>query len=157
MIRNVKKRFWKPALIFVTLGIVLLAGLQFDGNVSHLLKRRSDFISNIQMGGHRYSFSFASLKYYLSSITEPFAWINIFGNLIPFVILSFLACGAFSSRKVLYSLIYCFSIGVGIELLQYVTWLGAFDISDILVRSLGILAGIAVYWLINSVCGCSRT
>lgn len=75
-----KKKYWKQLFILLTIAILLIIGLKFDGNLLHLLKQREDFISNVQMGGERYSFSFASLKYYLSYISEPFAFINILGN-----------------------------------------------------------------------------
>ena len=72
-----KKNVWKKALIFMTIIVFLLIGLKFDGNLSHLLEQRADFMNNVQMGGSRYSLSLASLKYYVSYITEPFAFRNI--------------------------------------------------------------------------------
>ena len=119
-----KKNVWKKALIFMTIIAFLLIGLKFDGNISHLLEQRADFMNNVQMGGSRYSLSLASLKYYVSYITEPFAFRNIFGNAGLFAGLSFCACGAFSDKKLLSSWAYSFSIGVGIELYKYFTRLG---------------------------------
>lgn len=143
-----EKKFWKLSFILMTIIIVLIVGLKFDGSLSRLLEQRDDFISNIQMGGDRYTFSLASLKYYFSCIAEPFALLNILGNIGPFAILAFLACGAFSNNKVLYSMLYCILLGIGIELFQYITWFGAFDISDILLRFTGILIGLLAYYLI---------
>ena len=140
-----KKNVWKKALIFMTIIAFLLIGLKFDGNLSHLLEQRADFMNNVQMGGSSYSLSLASLKYYVSYITEPFAFRNIFGNAGLFAGLSFCACGAFSDKKLLSSWAYSFSIGVGIELFQYFTCFGAFDLSDILLRFAGIMAGILMY------------
>lgn len=141
------KNIWKWSFIFMTIIIVLTVGLKYDGSLSRMLERRSDFINNVQMGGDRYTFSFASLKYYLSCVTEPFAFKNIFGNAGSFAVLAFLACGAFPQKKVLYSFLYCFILDVGIELFQYLTWFGALDVSDIFLRMAGILVGILVYFI----------
>lgn len=140
---NLKK--WPLRLM--TLFAFLILGLKFDGNLSQLLQRRKDFINNIQMGGERYSLSFASLKYYIAYITEPFAFINIFGNIGLFAILAFFARISFSKNSILYSFFYCLLAGIFIELFQYITWFGAFDISDIVLRFVGILMGISIYYL----------
>lgn len=142
-----KKKYWKQLFILLTIAILLIIGLKFDGNLLHLLKQREDFISNVQMGGERYSFSFASLKYYLSYISEPFAFINILGNIGPFTILAFLASGVFLKKNLLKSLLYCLLLGIGIELFQYATWFGAFDLADILLRLIGALLGLLIYSL----------
>lgn len=132
----------------MTVIIILIAGLKFDGSLAHVWERRSDFISNIKMGGMRYSFSFASLKYYLSCITEPFAFLNIAGNTGMFAVLAFLCCGAFSRKKIRRSLLYCLLLGTGIEAFQYLTWFGAFDSSDIVLRFAGTAAGIMLYFAV---------
>lgn len=142
-----KKTYWKLLFMLMTIAIILIVGLKFDGSISHLVQQREDFINNVQMGGERYSLSFSSLKYYLSYIAEPFALINVLGNIGPFVILAFFACGAFSKNNIIYSLLYCFLFGIGIELFQYATWFGAFDLSDILLRLIGTLIGILAYFL----------
>lgn len=144
-----KKRFSEISLILMTIVIVLIVGLKYDGNLSHLLKQRADFISNIQMGGNRYIFSFSNLKYYISYITEPFALLNILGNIVPFIMLSFFAYGAFSNKKMIYTWIYCFFVGIGIELFQYFTWFGVFDISDIVLRLVGTLIGVFICFCWN--------
>lgn len=46
-----KKKYWKQLFILLTIAILLIIGLKFDGNLLHLLKQREDFISNVQMGG----------------------------------------------------------------------------------------------------------
>lgn len=140
-----KRRGWKLSLILMTIAILLIIGVKFDGSLSNIWKQREDFISNIQMGGDRYTFSFASIRHYMFHIIEPYAMRNILGNIGPFVILAFLACGAFPGRKILYSWLYCLFWGIGIEVFQYLTWFGAFDISDIVLRAVGILVGILGY------------
>lgn len=120
-------------------------GLKFHGSLSQALEQRTDFIHNIQMGGNRIAFSLASLRYYISYITEPFAFFNILGNIGPFAILSFLAYGTFFNQKIVYSCLYCSFVGIGIELFQYFMWFGAFDISDIFLRFIGILTGMLIH------------
>ena len=142
-----KINFKKWPLRLMTLFIFLVVGLKFDGSLPRLLERRSDFINNIQMGGERYSLSFASLKYYISYITEPFAFGNIFGNIGLFTILAFFSCISFSKSNILYGFFYCLLIGICIEIFQYITWFGAFDLSDIVLRLVGILMGIFIYYL----------
>ena len=138
---NLKK--WPLRLM--TLFTFLILGLKFDGNLSRLLERRTDFTNNIQMGGERYSLSIASLKYYIAYITEPFAFINIFGNIGLFALLALFSCISFSKSSILYSFFYCLLAGICIELFQYITWFGVFDISDIVLRFIGILMGISIH------------
>ena len=145
------KKIWKYLLFLMTIVIVLVVGLKFDGNLEHLLKQRTDFISNIQMGGDRITFSFESLKYYIFYITEPFALLNISGNIGLFAVFGFLACGTFLNKKTLYSCLYCSFWGIAIELIQYFTWLGFFDISDILLRFIGILIGSLIYTIVFTI------
>lgn len=140
-----KKKYWKLSLIFMTIIIILTMGLKFHGSLSQVLEQRADFIRNIQMGGNRITFSLASLRYYISCITEPFAALNIFGNIGLFAMLSFFAYGTFFNQKILYSCLYCCLVGIGIELFQYFMWFGAFDISDILLRFIGILTGVLIH------------
>lgn len=145
------KKIWKYLLFLMTIAIVLVVGLKFDGNLEHLLKQRTDFIRNIQMGGDRITFSFGSLKYYISYITEPFALLNIFGNIGLFAIFVFFACSTFLNKKTLYSCLYCSFWGIAIELIQYFAWLGALDISDILLRFIGILIGSLIYTIVFAI------
>lgn len=111
------------------------------------LNKEKTLLAMCKWGGERYSFSFASLKYYLSYISEPFAFINILGNIGPFTILAFLASGVFLKKNLLKSLLYCLLLGIGIELFQYATWFGAFDLADILLRLIGALLGLLIYSL----------
>lgn len=143
-----KKKFWNLSFILISIMIVLFMGLKFDGSLERLFVRRQDFIRNIHMGGHRYSFRLSSLSYYLRNITEPFALLNIGGNIGPFAVLSFFTCGVLSKKRCFYSFLYCIFWGIGIEIFQYVTWFGAFDVSDILLRLIGTLMGLFVYAII---------
>lgn len=142
---KIKPQKW--LLVLITLFVFLILGLKFDGSLSRLLEHRINFINNIQMGGERCSLSFASLKYYITYITEPFAFVNIFGNIGLFVMLAFFACVSFSTKNVLYGFFYSLFVGICIELFQYIAWFGAFDISDIVLRFIGILMGIVIYYL----------
>ena len=152
-----RKRSWKIFLILMTIAVVLAVGLKFNGSFPQLLKQREDFIRNVQMGGDRYTFSFASLKYYFSCITEPFAFLNIFGNIGSFAVLTVLACGAFSDQSIWYGVLYGCLIGIGIEVFQYMTWFGAFDISDIFLRCAGSLVGYLLYVVSAKVWGVKKT
>lgn len=147
-----KKKSKRLLLALITLLVTLVLGIQFNGNLSRLLEQRADLIYNITvLGGYRYTFSFASLKYYISHITEPFAFVNIGGNIGIFALFSFFVCIFLSSKKKLFSLLYTFLVGIFIELFQYFTWFGVFDISDIILRLIGSLVGIFLYYLYNIV------
>lgn len=145
------KKSQKWLLIISTLLVFFIFGIQFDGSLSHLLERRMDFVNNVQMGGERCSLSFASLKYYISCITEPFAFVNVFGNIGLFMVFAFLVCFSFPGKPAFSSFLYCLCVGIFLELFQYITWLGAFDISDIALRFAGSFMGIAVYGLYGAV------
>lgn len=146
---DMKKKSKRVLLVLMTLLVICILGIQFDGNLSGLLERRADFIYNVKtLGGYRYTFSLASLKYYASCITEPFAFANIGGNIGIFAIFSFFVCVSFFSEKKLHALLYCSLVGILIELFQYFTWFGVFDVSDIILRVIGSLTGIFFYCLL---------
>lgn len=85
---------------------------------------------------------------------EPFAYRNILGNIIPFLPMGFLVPVVFKSCHNAWKTMLVCTIGVcGIELVQLVAAIGFFDIDDILLNTVGCLAGYVLYRVANRLYG----
>lgn len=83
---------------------------------------------------------------YFRNITESYAYINILGNIIPFVPLGFFVPVYLKKhQRFLKTILICILSICGIEIFQLVTALGFFDIDDIILNTVGCLMGYSVY------------
>ena len=71
--------------------------------------------------------------------------INIFGNFFIFMRLQFFLIELFEIRKIKQNFLVCFTITFVIEILQFLTLQGSFDVDDILLRLFGAWISYAVY------------
>jgi len=144
------RKQWMILLIIVSGLVLCIFGIQFDGNISHLIERQQAYKNNVQMGGQRYNLtSLSTLKYYFSYIREPFALYNILGNIVPYSIMAIIAKAAFEGKKATYPLLYCVLFSISNELMQYFSWLGKLDIGDILLNLIGSIIGICIYIMLK--------
>ncbi|UFJ59770.1 VanZ family protein [Brevibacillus sedimenti] len=68
------------------------------------------------------------------------------GNIIAFCPLGFLIPAIFTKfRKVSKTLLICFISVIGIEVFQFVTMLGFFDVDDIMLNMTGCIIGYLIY------------
>lgn len=85
---------------------------------------------------------FRSIETQLRHITEWWAFKNILGNIIPFMPFGFLLPMVYSKID---SFSRCFAAGIlfvlFVELFQFLTKIGSFDVDDIILNLLGILLG----------------
>lgn len=85
---------------------------------------------------------FRSIGTQLEYITEWWALKNILGNIIPFMPFGFLLSMVYNKVD---SLFRCLAAGIlfvlFVELFQFLTKLGSFDVDDIILNLLGILLG----------------
>ena len=72
---------------------------------------------------------------------------NLLGNLLPFIPFGFLLPIAYPRIKALVGM---FAV-LFIEIFQYMTRLGSFDIDDIILNMVGVLSGYGTFGLVNHV------
>ncbi|MFJ7667568.1 VanZ family protein [Lysinibacillus sp. NPDC097195] len=83
---------------------------------------------------------------YLEDITYTYAYLNILGNIIPFVPLGMFIPIIYKRYSNLKQVLIIFTICIiGIETLQFITMLGFFDVDDILLNMIGCLVGYSFY------------
>ena len=134
---------WK--VIFVTYVCLLLyfVVIKFNGSIDRIISIKESRDS----GYWNYNlYPFRTIRPYLESILNSYAYMNIFGNIVPFVPMGFLI--PIISKKYINALI-TFFISliciIGIEIFQFITMLGFFDIDDILLNAVGCIIGYGIY------------
>lgn len=75
-------------------------------------------------------------------------YINILGNLIPFVPLGFLIAINEQKRNPILSMLKCFIMILFFEFVQFITCFGFFDIDDIFLNIVACIVGIITYYSI---------
>ena len=125
------------ALLF---GIVII---KFRGSLSELFVK----IESTPFGTNYNLIPFNSIGEQLSHFSEGWARFNLMGNVIPFkplgVLLPMISEKANSFIRVLF-------IGIGfvlfVEVFQFFTRLGSFDVDDVILNMFGILIGYLIVW-----------
>lgn len=136
-------RVWK--IIFVVYAFLLLyfVVIKFNGAIHRieLIKASRD------LGAWNYNLSlFRTINSYFKNISDSYAYINILGNVVCFVPMGFLIPMNFKRYRNLLRAISIFIIFIiGIEILQFITMLGFFDVDDILLNMFGCIVGYYIY------------
>lgn len=135
--------------LYIALLFVLVV-VKFKGSFYELSDRINSYSS---YGSINYNLvPFRSMHTQIKYITQWWALKNLLGNIIPFIPFGFLL--PITYRK-LNSAIKVFSIGLAtillIEIFQYFTWLGSFDVDDIILNMIGIVCGYCMISLINRI------
>ena len=133
--------------LYIALLLVFVVA-KFKGSFYELSERIHSFS---MYGSINYNFiPFRSISPQLARITQWWALKNLLGNIIPFIPFGFLLPIAY---KNLTSAIKVFCIGITsillIELFQFFTKLGSFDVDDIILNTIGITCGYLMFLLIN--------
>ena len=134
---------WK--IIFVTYVCLLLyfVVIKFNGSIDRISSIKESRDSGY---GNYNLYPFRTISPYLDDIRHLYAYMNILGNIVPFVPLGFLIPTISKKyinalKTILISLI-CI---IGIEIFQFITMLGYFDIDDILLNTFGCIIGYGIY------------
>ena len=132
------------ALLFVCVVV------KFKGSFYEL----SDRINSYSMQGSiNYNLiPFRSMSVQLRRITQWWALKNLLGNIVTFVPFGFLLPITYKKFN---SAIRVLSIGfvsiVLIEIFQFFTKIGSFDVDDIILNMIGIACGYLIFWVINRI------
>lgn len=76
---------------------------------------------------------------------------NLFGNIIIFIPFGFFMPMASRYRNFLETVFYSFALSFGVEVFQLLTKVGSFDVDDMLLNTLGGMAGFIVFIICNAV------
>lgn len=142
-IKKNKKLFKIILIIYIILllffVILKLNRITFSSDISHILSDRKKGYWNFNF------IPFKTIKYMIKSNN----FINILGNIIPFLILGFLVSLSSEKFKIIRLIFKCFGLIIFFESLQFITCLGFFDIDDILINTLSCFIGIILYLIVK--------
>ena len=138
---------WKFLFSIYILLVLNFIVIKFNGEVQLVINKIQ---SNIQRRNNGESFAnlvpFRTIETYISDLSFSVAFMNIFGNIIPFIPLGFLIPMAFPSRRnLIKTMISCFLIIISVETLQLILLLGIFDIDDIILNLLSCFIGFILF------------
>lgn len=89
---------------------------------------------------------FRTMETYIRNMNDGVAFINILGNIIPFIPMGFLIPMAFpSQRNIMKTMIFCFLLIGSIEILQFVFFLGSLDIDDMILNQISCATGFMLF------------
>lgn len=124
--------------------LFMVIAVKFSGSFSDLLERVQDYE---EAGILRYNLQpLKSIRSMLRHVTEGWAFINLFGNIIPFIPFGFLLPLSYVNNDKLYRVfVWGLLFDIFIETFQLFTGLGVFDIDDIILNMAGITCGYLLF------------
>ena len=141
MSRVVKRRITLKIIWWIyIIMLFLLVVIKFHGSTSAIISR----IERYSLPGSiNYNLiPFRSISVQLESISEGWARYNLLGNIVPFMPFGFLLPIAFRKINLFWKVIGVgFVVDLSIEVFQYITKIGSFDVDDIILNMIGIVLG----------------
>lgn len=122
------------------IALFLLVVIKFHGSISGIISRIE---SNSLPDSINYNLiPFRSMGAQLKNISEGWARYNLLGNIVPFMPFGFLLPIAFRKINSFWKVIGVgFIVDLCIEVFQYITKTGSFDVDDIILNMTGIVLG----------------
>ncbi len=129
--------------------IILLFGvviIKFRGSFIEL----SNKIASTSFGMNYNLIPFRSIGEQMAHFSEGWARFNLLGNVIPFIPFGFLLPVVWRKANTFMKVfIFGISFILLIEIFQFLTRLGSFDIDDIILNMAGIIIGYLMIWVVN--------
>lgn len=148
-----KKRGWKWLFFIYIVMVLNFIVIKFNGNiyaVIHTIEMNMSWRAMDEGSGINLV-PFRTIGAYVSDLSFGVAFINIMGNIIPFIPMGFLLPMAFSSqRKIMKTMITCFLIILSIEVIQLMSFLGSFDVDDIILNLISCLIGYLLFLMFKN-------
>ena len=143
---KVLKIFWWVYIVLLFVFVVV----KFKGSFYELSDRINSYSKESSIN---YNFiPFRSTSHYIKNITEWYALKNLLGNIIPFIPFGFLLPIAYKKFSVAIKVL---STGLAsillIEIFQFFTRIGFFDVDDIIFNMIGIVCGYLMFLVINRI------
>jgi len=151
MSKKKEKPYLKIVFWIYIFAVFVIVVVKFQGSLYGLTNKISSVRSDREAGFWNYNIvPLKSISPYLKNITYGYALKNILGNIIPFVPFGFLLPIAYIKyRKFLKVMRISFVSIFGVELFQFVTMLGAFDVDDIFLNMIACLIGYCLFRLLQ--------
>ena len=142
-----KDKIWGIILVVYVFLLILFVVIKFDGSINSISDRIDSIKESRSEGFWNYNLVlFRSISHYLLHITSSHGYMNIIGNIVPFIPLGFLIPMNFNKYRTLVKTVFVSFISIiGVELFQFCTMLGHFDIDDILLNTIGSLIGYFIF------------
>jgi glycopeptide antibiotics resistance protein len=143
----VLKNHWKAVFIVYILLLVNFIILKFTGDVDSVLTTIQNNRERSAHGEIAVNFiPFRTIRGYISDLAYGISFINLFGNIVPFIPMGFIVPMAFPSlRSGLKTMTACFLLICSIEILQGISFLGSFDVDDIILNFSSCYIGFMVF------------
>ncbi|WP_375199170.1 VanZ family protein [Bacillus sp. RS11] len=143
------KTIWKSMFTIYILMLLIFVVFKFNGDVQ-------DVINTIHINKNRgvgvNLVPFATIEAYISDIDSDISFINILGNIIPFIPMGFIIPMAFSSlRNFMKTMITCLLLICSIEILQLIFYVGSFDVDDIILNQISCIIGFVLFKVCKNV------
>lgn len=134
---------WKFLFSIYILLVLNFIVIKFNGDIQDVINTiQSNIIRRNQGESFANLVPFRTIETYISDLSFSVAFMNIFGNIVPFIPLGFLMPMAFPSRRnIIKTMISCFLFIISVEILQLILFLGSFDIDDIILNLLSCFIG----------------
>lgn len=143
------RSIWKIIFIVYVCLLLYFVVLKVNGSIDRIMLIKQ----NRDSGFWNYNlYLFRTIKLYLENITHAYAYINILGNIVPFVPLGLLIPLIFKRFRSLMKAILIFIICIiCIETFQFISMLGFFDVDDILLNMIGCIVGYCIYVVLEKI------
>ena len=138
---------WKFLFSIYILLVLNFIVIKFNGDIQDVINTiQSNIIRRNQGESFANLVPFWTIETYVSDLSFSVAFMNIFGNIIPFIPMGFLLPMAFpSQRNIIKTMISCFLLILSVEILQLILFLGSFDIDDIILNLLSCFIGFILF------------
>lgn len=122
------------------IALFLLVIIKFRGSISEITNRIEAY--SVPNFVNYNLIPFRSIGVQLKNISEGWARFNLFGNIVPFIPFGFLLPIAFVKINSFWKVVGIgFAVDICMEIFQYITKTGSFDIDDIILNMIGIVLG----------------
>ncbi|OZI12039.1 hypothetical protein CEW92_08745 [Bacillaceae bacterium SAS-127] len=138
---------WKVIFYIYILLLINFIVFKFLGDINAVKSNIQLQYENVQMGGSNVNLvPLRTLSSYVFGLDVGVSFINIVGNIVPFIPLGFVIPLAFPSQKpFMKTMISCLGIIICIEVIQLVTYLGNMDIDDLILNQVSCVIGYSLY------------
>ncbi|MFV0239164.1 MAG: VanZ family protein [Lacrimispora sphenoides] len=150
---SLKNSILKKVLWAYCVFLFLFVAIKFNGSFSDITSRVNSIIENRQNGIWNYNLvPFLSIAPQLRRITQWWALRNIMGNIILFIPLGFLIPLIYINAQRFYKTFFIIFLSViSIEIFQFLTMLGVFDIDDIILNCSGGIIGYFLFYVFKRI------
>ena len=146
---NVKRRCWIAACALIAYSAILIKFVVFEAApIIHIGHLRLKF-----NGPHTGPGNFTPFKTICPSLNgrtnHLIAMVNLFGNIVPFMPVGFLAPLAFWSMTWQKALVLAIAVGLAMEGMEVVFRVGIFDVDDRILNAFGVMISYWAYAMFN--------